>query len=36
MIVSDTSALVLNWTSKDIWKSKNARNYFVYKHKVVR
>jgi O-methyltransferase involved in polyketide biosynthesis len=28
MIISDTSALVLNWTSKDIWKSKNAQNYF--------
>ena len=28
MIIADTSALVLNWTSKDIWKSKNARDYF--------
>lgn len=28
MIISDTSALVLNWTSKDIWKSKNALEYF--------
>jgi hypothetical protein len=28
MIISDTSALVLNWTSKDIWNSKNARDYF--------
>src|SRR6266487_3443833 len=28
MIISDTSALVLNWTSKDVWKSKNARDYF--------
>lgn len=27
MIISDTSALVLNWTSKDIWKSKNTREY---------
>jgi Leucine carboxyl methyltransferase len=28
MIISDTSALVLNWTLKDIWESKNARDYF--------
>src|SRR5215471_5461820 len=28
MTVSDTSALVLNWTSKDVWKSKNAQRYF--------
>ena len=28
MIIADTSALVLNWTSKDIWKSKNAQDYF--------
>src|SRR5438034_148339 len=28
MILSDTSALVLNWTSKDVWQSKNARDYF--------
>ena len=28
MIISDTSALVLNFTSPDIWKSKNARVYF--------
>jgi O-methyltransferase involved in polyketide biosynthesis len=28
MLISATSALVLNWTSKDIWKSKNAREYF--------
>ena len=28
MIISDTSALVLNWTSKDVWKSDNARKYF--------
>jgi len=28
MIISDTSALVLHWTSKDIWKSKNALEYF--------
>lgn len=28
MIISDTSALVLNWTSKDVWQSKNARDYF--------
>ena len=28
MIIADTSALVLNWTSKEIWKSKNARDYF--------
>jgi len=28
MIISDTSALVLNWTLKDIWKSKNAQEYF--------
>ena len=27
MLISATSALVLNWTSKDIWKSKNARDY---------
>jgi O-methyltransferase involved in polyketide biosynthesis len=28
MIISDTSALVLNWTLKDIWKSEGARAYF--------
>lgn len=28
MIISDTSALVLNWTSKDVLKSRNARDYF--------
>jgi O-methyltransferase involved in polyketide biosynthesis len=28
MIISDTSALVLNWTSKDLWKSKQAKEYF--------
>lgn len=28
MIISDTSALVLNWTSPEIWKSSNAQNYF--------
>lgn len=28
MIISDTSALVLNWTSKNIWKSKHAQDYF--------
>jgi O-methyltransferase involved in polyketide biosynthesis len=28
MIIADTSALVLNWTSKETWKSKNARDYF--------
>ena len=28
MIISDTSALVLNFTSPDIWKSKNACDYF--------
>ncbi|HEV8083115.1 MAG TPA: hypothetical protein VGP55_07950 [Chitinophagaceae bacterium] len=28
MILSDTSALVLNWTSKDIWQSQNAKDYF--------
>jgi O-methyltransferase involved in polyketide biosynthesis len=28
MIIADTSALVLNWTSKDTWKTDNARNYF--------
>jgi O-methyltransferase involved in polyketide biosynthesis len=28
MIIADTSALVLNWTSKEVWKSRNARNYF--------
>lgn len=28
MIISDTSALVLNWTSPDIWKSQNAIDYF--------
>lgn len=28
MLISATSALVLNWTSKEIWKSKNAREYF--------
>ncbi len=28
MIISDTSALVLQWTSKDIWKSQNALDYF--------
>src|SRR6478609_5861684 len=28
MIISDTSALVLNWTSKDVWQSKNARDFF--------
>lgn len=28
MIISDTSALVLNWTAPDIWKSQNAQNYF--------
>lgn len=27
MIISDTSALVLNWTSKNVWKSKNAQDY---------
>ena len=28
MTISDTSALVLNWTSKNIWKSKKAQDYF--------
>jgi O-methyltransferase involved in polyketide biosynthesis len=28
MLISATSALVLNWTSKEIWESKNAREYF--------
>ena len=28
MLISATSALVLNWTSKEIWKSKNAQDYF--------
>jgi O-methyltransferase involved in polyketide biosynthesis len=28
MIISDTSALVLNWTDPNIWKSQNALNYF--------
>jgi O-methyltransferase involved in polyketide biosynthesis len=28
MLISATSALVLNWTSKDIWKSNNAKAYF--------
>jgi len=28
MIISDTSALVLNWTSPEIWKSENAKTYF--------
>ncbi len=28
MIISDTSALVLNWTSKNIWESKHAQDYF--------
>jgi len=28
MIISDTSALVLNWSAPDIWKSQNARDYF--------
>ncbi|MGI8951007.1 MAG: class I SAM-dependent methyltransferase [Chitinophagaceae bacterium] len=28
MIISDTSALVLNWTSKNVWQSKNAKDYF--------
>jgi len=28
MLISATSALVLNWTSKEIWKSKNALEYF--------
>ena len=28
MLISDTSAFVLNWTSKDVWKSKNAQDYF--------
>jgi len=28
MIISDTSALVLNWTDPAIWKSQNAINYF--------
>jgi len=28
MLISATSALVLNWTSKEIWKTSNARNYF--------
>jgi O-methyltransferase involved in polyketide biosynthesis len=27
MLISATSALVLNWTSKDIWTSKNAQEY---------
>jgi O-methyltransferase involved in polyketide biosynthesis len=27
MLISATSALVLNWTSKEIWKSKNALAY---------
>jgi len=29
MLISATSALVLNWTSKEIWKSKNALDYFL-------
>jgi Leucine carboxyl methyltransferase len=28
MLISATSALVLNWTSKEIWKSRNAQTYF--------
>jgi O-methyltransferase involved in polyketide biosynthesis len=28
MLISATSALVLNWTSKEIWKSRNAQEYF--------
>ncbi len=28
MLISATSALVLNWTSKEIWETKNAREYF--------
>jgi O-methyltransferase involved in polyketide biosynthesis len=28
MIIADTSALVLNWTSRDTWTSKNALDYF--------
>jgi O-methyltransferase involved in polyketide biosynthesis len=28
MIIADTSALVLNWTSRNVWTSKNAQNYF--------
>jgi O-methyltransferase involved in polyketide biosynthesis len=27
MLISATSALVLNWTSSEIWKSRNARDY---------
>jgi O-methyltransferase involved in polyketide biosynthesis len=28
MLISATSALVLNWTSKEIWTSRNAQEYF--------
>jgi O-methyltransferase involved in polyketide biosynthesis len=28
MLISATSALVLNWTSKDIWETENAQDYF--------
>ena len=28
MLISATSALVLNWTSIEIWQTKNARDYF--------
>ncbi|MBS1514372.1 MAG: class I SAM-dependent methyltransferase [Bacteroidetes bacterium] len=28
MKISDTSALVLNWTSPALWKSQNAKEYF--------
>jgi O-methyltransferase involved in polyketide biosynthesis len=28
MLISATSALVLNWTSREIWESRNARSYF--------
>jgi O-methyltransferase involved in polyketide biosynthesis len=28
MIISDTSALVLNWTSQDVWQTKQAKGYF--------
>jgi hypothetical protein len=28
MLISATSALVLNWTSREIWKSKTTQEYF--------
>jgi hypothetical protein len=28
MLISATSALVLNWTANEIWKSRNAWEYF--------